>query len=50
MEFFPFPDKAACLEELKRDKYAARIPSGDWQGILEAAWNRGRTTVGMGLF
>lgn len=45
MEFFPFPDKTACLEELKRDKYADRIPEGDWQGILEAAWDRGESAA-----
>lgn len=41
MEFFPFPDKTACIEELKRDKHFARIPVDDHDRIMDAAWQRG---------
>lgn len=41
MRFFPFPDKTACIEELKRDKYYDRIPEEDRQRILHDAWQRG---------
>lgn len=41
MSFFPFPDKAACIEELKRDKYYDRIPEEERLQILHSAWQRG---------
>ena len=41
MSFFPFPDKDACIEELKRDKYYDRIPEEERLRILHSAWQRG---------
>ena len=41
MEMFPFPDRSACITELKLDRFFSRIPTQDHEKILNAAWQRG---------
>jgi len=45
MRVYPFPDKVASREELKRDLLYKKIPEKDRIPICDAAWTKGAATA-----
>lgn len=41
MDKIPFPSKEDCFQELKRDHSFSKIPSCDYEKIINLAWNQG---------